>query len=152
MEDLVARGLIARWGVSNLDTRDMEELVGAGGNGCMTDQILYNLARRGPELDLLPWLGRRKIPVMAYSPVEQGRLLDHPALIDIARRHDATPAQVALSWLLYQTDIIPIPKAGSIMHVRDNRAAADLRLSDDDIIALERNFPRPSRRQPLEML
>jgi diketogulonate reductase-like aldo/keto reductase len=152
MERLVADGLIARWGVSNLDTEDMEELVAAGGAGCATDQILYNLTRRGPELDLIPWLERRRIPVMAYSPVEQGRLLGHAALETIAARHDVSSAQVALAWLLRRPGVLPIPKAASVAHVHDNRAALDLALTDEDVADLERGFPRPARRRPLEML
>lgn len=152
MESLVEAGLILRWGVSNLDIDDMKELIVAGGQRCATDQILYNLTRRAPELDLLPWLADHAMPVMAYSPVEQGRLLSHPMLAEIARRHDASPAQMALAWLLRQPGILPIPKAGSIGHVRDNRAAADLVLTDGDMAALESSFPRPTRRRSLEML
>ncbi|WP_206245137.1 aldo/keto reductase [Novosphingobium terrae] len=152
MEGLVAAGLIARWGVSNLDTDDMAELVAAGGDACATNQILYNLTRRGPECDLLPWLGRRSIPVMAYSPVEQGRLLGHRGLAEVAGRHQASTAQVALAWLLRQDGVLPIPKAGSVEHVRDNRVAADLVLSEADLADLERLFPRPAKRGPLEML
>lgn len=152
MEGLVAAGLIARWGVSNLDTEDMAELQSAGGRACMTDQILYNLTRRGPEFDLTPWLGQRAIPVMAYSPVEQGRLLGHRALAQIAVEYGASPAQVALAWLLRQPGILAIPKASSLAHVRDNRAALDLDLTADDITLLDRSFPAPTKRRPLEML
>jgi len=152
MEALVAAGLIARWGVSNLDADDMEELAAAGGTACATNQILYNLTRRGPEFDLIPWLERRRIPVMAYSPVEQGRLLDHRALDEVASRHDASPAQVALAWLMTRPGVLPIPKAASIAHVRDNRAAMDLVLTQADIATLERAFPAPTGRRPLEML
>ncbi|WP_232493060.1 aldo/keto reductase [Novosphingobium kaempferiae] len=152
MEALVAAGLIARWGVSNLDTDDMEELAAAGGTVCATNQILYNLTRRGPEFDLMPWLERRRIPVMAYSPVEQGRLLDHHALDEVASRHDASPAQVALAWLMTRPGVLPIPKAASIAHVRENRAAVDLVLTQADIATLEQAFPTPGGRRPLEML
>jgi diketogulonate reductase-like aldo/keto reductase len=152
MERLVEAGKIARWGVSNLDTDDMQDLVAAGGEGCATNQILYNLSRRGPEFELLPWLRQRCVPVMAYSPVEQGRLVGHSALRSIADRKGVTPAQVALAWLLRQPDVIAIPKAGSVAHVRDNRAAADLALDDEDLAALDRVFPKPSHSGPLEML
>ncbi|WP_068094786.1 aldo/keto reductase [Novosphingobium rosa] len=152
MERLVEAGLILRWGVSNLDIGDMEELIAQGGQHCATDQILYNLTRRAPELDLLPWLADHAMPVMAYSPIEQGRLLSHRMLKEVARRHDASPAQIALAWLLRQPGILPIPKAGSIDHVRDNRAAAALELTDGDMAALESSFPRPIKRSPLEML
>ena len=152
MEHLKAAGKIRHWGVSNLDTQDMAELAAAGGQGCATDQILYNLTRRGPEHDLLPWLDRHDIPVMAYSPVEQGRLLADPALTRIARDIGATPAQVALAWVLQRPATIAIPKAASVAHVRENRAAADLVLSADDFAALDTAFPRPRSPQPLEML
>jgi diketogulonate reductase-like aldo/keto reductase len=152
MERLVDAGKIARWGVSNLDTDDMEELAAAGGARCATDQILYNLTRRGPEIDLLPWLEQRHIPTMAYSPVERGRLVDHPALRKIAEPKGATAAQVALAWLLRRPAVIAIPKASSIGHVRDNRAAADLHLDEADLTTLDHAFPQPRQRKPLEMI
>lgn len=152
MEALKSAGKIRHWGVSNLDTDDMDELIAAGGDGCVTDQILYNLVRRGPELDLLPWLAQHKVPVMAYSPVEQGRLSSHPALDKVAAQVGATPAQVALAWTLRHDGLIAIPKASSIAHVRENRAAADIVLSDADIATLDAEFPRPRDRRPLEML
>jgi diketogulonate reductase-like aldo/keto reductase len=152
MEALRSAGKIRHWGVSNLDTADMAELVGAGGDGCVTDQILYNLTRRGPEHDLLPWLADHAMPVMAYSPVEQGRLIAYPALARVAETIGATPAQVALAWTLRRDGTIAIPKAGTEAHVRENRAAADLILSDADLAALDAAFPRPRGRGPLEML
>ena len=152
MEVLRAAGKIRHWGVSNLDTADMEELIDAGGGACATDQILYNLTRRGPELDLLPWLSDRGMPTMAYSPVEQGRLLGHAVLGEIAKRAGASAAQVALAWTLRRGDVIAIPKAGSVDHVRDNRAAVDLVLSDDDLAALNEAFPAPKKKRALEML
>lgn len=152
MKALKSAGKIRHWGVSNLDTNDMEQLVAAGGDGCVTDQILYNLVRRGPELDLLPWLAQHKVPVMAYSPVEQGRLTSHPAHDKVAAQVGATPAQVALAWTLRHDGLIAIPKASSIAHVRENRAAADIVLSDADLATLDAAFPRPADRRPLEML
>jgi len=152
MGRLVEAGKILRWGVSNLDTDDMEELVAAGGAGCATDQILYNLTRRGPEHDLMPWLSRRGMPVMAYSPVEQGRLVGHRRLTEIAVQIGATPAQVALAWSMRDDNVIAIPKAASIAHVRENRTAADLDLSPDDLAALDTAFPRPRGRVALEMI
>ena len=152
METLRAAGKIRHWGVSNLDTGDMDELRAGGGDGCAVDQILYNLTRRGPEHDLLPWLEAHGIPAMAYSPVEQGRLLADQTLRRIAGSIGATPAQVALAWTLRRGKVIAIPKAGSVAHVRDNRAAADLMLSDDDLAALDAAFPAPRGRRPLEML
>ena len=152
MERLVAAGKIRRWGVSNLDTADMEELLAAGGGACATDQVLYNLTRRGPEHDLLPWLAARQMPAMAYSPVEQGRLLTSPPLQHVAARLGVTPAQVALAWVLHQGQVLTIPKAGRVAHVRENRAAADLSLSPTDLAELDAAFPRPGQRQPLAML
>lgn len=152
MERLREAGKIARWGVSNLDTDDMEELFAAGGAACQTDQILYNLTRRGPEHALLPWVSTHRLPVMAYSPVEQGRLLAHRGLVEIAEALRATPAQVALAWLLARDGVVAIPKAGSIEHVRENRAAADLELTDEDMQRLDAVFPRPRKAVPLEML
>ncbi|WP_137898770.1 aldo/keto reductase [Sphingomonas sp. 2SG] len=152
MERLVAEGKILRWGVSNLDTDDMDELIAAGGAACATDQILYNLTRRGPEHDLLPWLAQRAIPVMAYSPVEQGRLAAHPGLRALAAEKDVTAAQLALAWLLARDDVIAIPKAATLAHVEANRAAADLTLTREDLARLDQLFPRPARPVPLEML
>ena len=152
MEKLVAAGKIRHWGVSNLDTTDLQELMAAGGAACATDQILYNLTRRGPEHDLLPWLAGRGIPVMAYSPIEQGRLLDNPRLQAIAANLNATPAQVALAWVIQQGQVLAIPKAGTVAHVQENRAAAELSLSASDLATLDAAFPRPGKRRPLEML
>jgi diketogulonate reductase-like aldo/keto reductase len=151
--DLMARGLIRYWGVSNLDADDMVELAGVpGGDKVQTDQILYNLTRRGPEYDLLPWLSDRRIPIMAYSPIEQGRLLGHPALDEVARLHDATPAQIALAWVLRNDGVNAIPRAGTPRHVRENAAALQIRLGDEDLRALDSAFPPPARPRPLEML
>ncbi len=152
MERLVDAGKILRWGVSNLDADDMEELVASGGDACATDQILYNLTRRGPEHDLLPWLAEHAIPTMAYSPVEQGRLVGHAGLCSLADEIGATPAQLALAWLLARDNVIAIPKAGRVAHVRDNRAAADLTLNSSVLDRLDKLFPRPKGRVPLEML
>jgi diketogulonate reductase-like aldo/keto reductase len=152
MERLVDAGKILRWGVSNLDIADMEELTAAGGVACATDQILYNLTRRGPEHDLLPWLATHTIPAIAYSPVEQGRLVADAELCSLATDLGATPAQVALAWLLAQDNVIAIPKAGRSAHVHDNRAAADLVLAPDTLARLDRLYPRPRGRVPLEML
>jgi diketogulonate reductase-like aldo/keto reductase len=144
-------GKIGAWGVSNFDTADMHELERLDG-GCASNQVLYNLTRRGIEYDLLPWCRRRRIPIMAYSPIEQGRMLSHPTLAMVAARHEATPAQVALAWLLRQTDVVVIPKAADPDHVRENRAALGLRLTADDLAALDQAFPAPKRKQPLAML
>lgn len=152
MQTLQQSGKIRRWGVSNLDSGDMDELLAAGGASCATNQILYNLARRGPEFDLLPWQERHSVPVMAYSPVEQGRLAGHPALVAVGARHGVEPLQIALAWVLRRPDVLAIPKASSVEHVRQNRAAADLVLAPEDLHELDRAFPPPHRKVPLAML
>lgn len=150
---LIHAGKIRSWGVSNFDRSDMAELVSlAGGSGVTADQVLYNLTRRGSEWDLLPWCQANGIPIMAYSPIEQGRLLRHPVVLGVAARQGATPAQVALAWVLQHDQIIAIPKAGTPAHVRENRAALDLRLTPRDLAELDRAFPPPSGPRPLEML
>ena len=151
--ELQRAGKIRHWGVSNFDVSDMRELFAlAGGRAAATDQVLYNLTRRGIEYDLLPWCLERGLPVMAYSPIEQGRLLDRPALKAVAARHGATPAQVALAWVLRQDGVIAIPRAATPAHVRENRAALDLRLGEQDLAELDRAFPPPSAPRPLEIL
>ncbi len=152
-EELVQVGKIRYWGVSNFDVSDLEQLFRIKGGGyAATDQVLYNLMRRGIEYDLLPWCLQRSIPVMAYSPVEQGRLLEHPVLRHIARRHKLTTAQVALAWVLRQDKVIAIPRAGTPAHVRENRGALDVHLSKRDLADLDDAFPPPTRKRPLEML
>jgi diketogulonate reductase-like aldo/keto reductase len=123
-----------------------------GGAAAATDQVLYNLNRRGLEWDLLPWCREVGMPIMAYSPIEQGRLLGHPVLREVAARHDATTAQVALAWALRHADVIAIPKAGDPRHVRENRAALDVRLSEQDLADLDRAFPPPAGPRPLEII
>jgi diketogulonate reductase-like aldo/keto reductase len=146
-------GKIRHHGVSNFNTDDMKEWVAlAGGNTVAANQILYHLGRRGPEFELIPWCRERGVAIMAYSPLEQGRMLNNRVLQEVASRHNATAAQVALAWLLRQEGMIVIPKATKLDHVRENRAAADLRLSDDDLASLDRAFPPPTRRTPLGML
>jgi diketogulonate reductase-like aldo/keto reductase len=151
---LVGAGKIRHWGVSNFDLADMEELFDLpGGEEAATDQVLYNLARRGIEYDLLPWCRRKRLPVMAYSPIEQGRLLRHPGLVAVAARHEGvTPEQVALAWVLRQDGVCAIPKATRPAHVRENRAALDIRLTSRDLADLDRVFPPPTRKQPLAMI
>ncbi|MBZ6139498.1 aldo/keto reductase [Streptomyces olivaceus] len=149
-ESLVREGAIRSWGVSNLDVGDLADL--PPGASPQTDQVLYNLSRRGPEHSLLPRCRELSIPVMAYSPVEQGRLLGHPALRDVAAAHGATPAQIALAWVLRHEDVIAIPKASSRAHVEENRAALDVVLTAEDLAMLDRAFPPPESRGPLEML
>jgi diketogulonate reductase-like aldo/keto reductase len=152
MQRLQRAGKIRHWGVSNLDTDGMEELVDAGGSTCVTDQILYNLTRRGPENDLLPWLGEHGMTAMAYSPVEQGRLIGNSKLAGLASDLGATPAQLALAWTLRQPGLIAIPKTSSVEHVRENRAAADITLDESARAQLDAAFPAPRERRPLEML
>lgn len=152
-EALRAAGKIGAWGVSNLDLSDMQELADVPhGAAVQTNQVLYNLTRRGIEFDLQPWCQERRIPLMAYSPIEQGRLLGHPALAKIAATHGVSPAQVALAWLLRQDDVIVIPKSSRAAHIDDNLAALDLTLTPDDLAALDRAFPPPRRAAPLDML
>ena len=152
-EDLVAAGKIRSWGVSNLDLAEMKRLVALpGGKACVTNQVLYNLSRRGIEFDLLPWCRQHRIPVMAYSPVEQGRLLGNNALKQVAQRLGATPAQVALAWVLRQDGVVAIPKAGTVAHVRENYKALTLQPDSDALQALDAAFPPPKKARPLEML
>jgi diketogulonate reductase-like aldo/keto reductase len=152
-EALVQAGKTRYWGVSNFDVPDMEELVALpDGSAVQTDQVLYNLTRRGIEYDLLPWCHRRGIPIMAYSPIEQGRLLEHPAIREVAARHRATTAQVALAWVVRHDGVMAIPKASTTAHVRDNRAALDIRLTKRDLADLDRAFPPPAKKIPLEMI
>ena len=152
MEALKAAGKIRAWGVSNLDTADMEELVRVGGQACATDQVLYNVTRRGPEFDLLPMLERSAIPVMAYSPVDQGNLPSTGALQTVAERHGVTAYQVALAWVTRSPGFIAIPKASDIAHVRENRAAAELQLSPEDLNEIDAAYPPPARKTRLAML
>lgn len=151
-EELRQAGKIRHWGVSNFDTDEMEDLIAAGGEGCATDQILYNLSRRGPEFDLLPWCAERRMPVMAYSPLEQGRLAGDRTLARIAARYRISPMQVALAWVLRRAGVIAIPKASNPAHVRENRAALDLRLTEQDLAELDGAFPPPRRKQGLEII
>ena len=145
-------GKIRYWGVSNFDIADMEELVEIGGENVQTDQVLYNVGRRGIEYDLLPWCRDRRLPVMAYSPIEQGRLAQDPTMIRIAKQHQATPAQIALAWLLRDRRVCAIPKPSTPAHVRENRRALALRLTPEDVALIERAFPPPREPCPLEMI
>ncbi len=152
MEKLRAAGKIRRWGVSNLDVDDLEELDEALAD-CAADQVLYNLENRGTEYDLLPFCRERGMAVMAYTPVGQaGALLRNPALQQVAKRHNVTPAQVAIAWTLRQPGIISIPKASDPAHVRLNAAARDILLTAEDERALDAAFPPPKRKRSLAML
>jgi len=153
MQDLLAQGKIRRWGVSNFDVDDMEELLrAAGGQAVQANQVLYNLSRRGIEYDLLPWCQARGTAVMAYSPIEQGRVLGDPALAAVARRHGVAPAAAALAWVLRQPGTIAIPKTSSLAHLRENLACVDVRLTDDDLRELDAAFPPPRGKRALEVL
>ncbi|MFJ9452021.1 MULTISPECIES: aldo/keto reductase [unclassified Herbaspirillum] len=153
METLIDQGKIGAWGVSNLDLDDMQELLEQdNGHHVQVNQVLYNLSRRGVEFDLLPFGAEQNIVLMAYSPIEQGRILKEPALAAVAKRHGATPAQVALAWTLRRPGVISIPKASTVQHVQDNRACLDLILDATDLAELDRAFAPPKKRRPLEML
>jgi diketogulonate reductase-like aldo/keto reductase len=146
-------GLIRHFGVSNLDLSDMRELSALqGGDKVQTDQLLYNLTRRGIEHDLLPWLRGRGIPVMAYSPMEQGRLAGNRKLADVATRLGMTPAQLALGWLLAKDDVIAIPKTSSRVRLRENAKVLEHPLDAGVLAELDRLFPAPKGPVPLEML
>lgn len=146
-------GKIRHYGVSNLDIADMKELwAQPGGQGVQTNQLLYNLTRRGIEWDLLPWLRERRVPVMAYSPIEQARLPRHAGLAGFAQRHGMPPAQAALAWLLAQEGVIAIPKTSHPGRLRENVAAAGIQLSGEQLAELDALFKPPAKPVPLEMI
>lgn len=152
-EALEQSGLIRCWGVSNFDASDMDELVAApGGDRVQTDQVLYNLARRGPEYDLVPWSQEFGMPLMSYSPVDHGRLLEHPAVLDMARFKGVTTAQLAIAWVLRVPDVCAVAKASTRAHVIENRAAMEITFSEAELDQLDMIFPPPSRKMPLEVL
>jgi len=152
-ETLRRDGKIGSYGVSNFDTDDMEELWQVpGGGAATTNQVLYNLTRRGAEWDLLPWCREHGVPIMAYSPIEQARMLGNSELKNLAEMRGIAPAQLALAWLLHQDRVVAIPKAGRLDHLRENAAALEIKLSKDDLAALDHAFPPPKKRKPLEML
>ena len=151
-EALQSHGHIGHWGVSNFDTDDMAALAAVpGGERCAANQVYYSPSTRGPEFDLLPWLGARSMPLMAYCPLDQGDLADDPVLRRIAERHGASASQVALAWLIARGGVMPIPKALREPHLRANLAAADLVLNEADLSEIERRFPAPRRKQALAM-
>ena len=146
-------GKIRHYGVSNFDRSDMAEWRALqGGDTVAADQVMYNLAHRGPEGDLVPWCREHNVAIMAYTPLGSGRMLGNPALAEIARRRKATPAQIALAWLLRQGGTIVIPKASRPEHVRENRGALNIVLTNEDLAALDRAFPPPRGKTPLDML
>ena len=153
LERLVETGKVERWGVSNFDVEDMEELAAvARMGGIFADQVLYNPARRGIEFDLLPWCRERNVQVMAYSPLDEGALASDRRLATIGERIGASASQVALAWILRQPGVCAIPKAGSLEHVRDNAKALELRLDEETLREIDRIFTPPSRKQRLEII
>ena len=150
MEALVAAGRIGRWGVSNFDVDDMQELLALTPD-CAANQVYYSLAERGPEFSLLPWLREQGVPLMAHSPIDRGKLARHQALAAIGARQGLSAAQVALAWVAQQAGVVAIPKAVQAQHLRDNWAAASVTLSADDLRQIEQAFPAPRRKTPLAM-
>lgn len=152
-ETLRRSGKIREWGVSNFDVEDMQDLMDVeDGKNCAANQVLYNLSRRGIEYDLLPWCQKRGIPIMAYSPIEQGRILRNAELIRIAKAYQATPAQIALAFVMRSPNTIAIPKSGNPHRVEENAGAIGLEISKEDWAALDKVFPPPLNKRPLEML
>jgi diketogulonate reductase-like aldo/keto reductase len=152
-EELVQAGSIGCWGVSNFDAPDMEELVAVpAGEQVQTDQVLYNLTRRGPEYDLVPWCRDSGIPLMAYSPVDHGRLIEQTAIRDMARDKGVTPAQLAIAWVLRLPDVFAVAKASTRAHVIENRAALEISFTQAELDQLDRIFPPPFSKVPLEVL
>lgn len=158
METLIAQGKIRRWGVSNLDVDDMQALWQVpGGRQCATNQVLYHLASRGIEYDLLPWCQQHQLPVMAYSPLAQaGRLrsglLNHPVVNEIAHAHSASAAQILLAWVISHQGVMAIPKAASVEHVQQNAAALSITLSAQELAALDKAYPAPKGKTALDMV
>jgi diketogulonate reductase-like aldo/keto reductase len=150
-EELKQAGKILNWGVSNFEVDDMRELE-AISSECATNQVLYNLTRRGIEHDLLDYAASRSMPIMAYSPIEQGRLAKAAVLAEIAKAHDATPAQIALAWVLNRKGIVAIPKTSRPERIAENLKSLEIKLTQDDLITLDKAFPRPASKIPLEMI
>lgn len=150
MTELQREGKIIRWGMSNLDVPDMERILALPqGTDCAANQVLYNLKDRGIEYDLLSWSETHHIPVMAYTPLGEGRLRNHRTLVEIARRHHATPTQIMLAWVMRNPNVIAIPKASSIVHVEENFHSLDLELTDEDLLEIDKEFSAPTRKIPL---
>lgn len=153
LEKLVTQGKIGAWGVSNFDTALMQNLAQIAAKGHIaTNQILYNLSRRGPEFDLIPWCENHNIPVMAYSPIEQGRIMKNHDLLDLAGKLNVAPSVLALAWVIRNRLMIAIPKTSSIKHLRENTKALDLTLDQDVLQRLDKIFLPPTRKQPLEVI
>jgi len=152
-EKLRSQGKIRHWGVSNFDVRDMKELSAIrNGTNCATNQVLYNLEHHSIEFELLPWCQKNKIPIMAYSPIGHGRgFLSNPTLKNVGTRHGRTSAQIVIAWLLRQPDVIVIPKASKLEHVRENARSVEVELTKEDLQDLDKEFPAPHSKQPLAM-
>lgn len=150
MVELQQEGKIARWWMSNLDVDDMKRILALPhGEDCAANQVLYNLAERGVEYDLLPWSRQQRMPVMAYTPLGEGRLRTHKVLTEIASRHNATSTQILLAWVLRLPGVMAIPKAGSVSHVEENHRSLDICLTDEDLREMDAAFPAPVRKIPL---
>lgn len=158
MEKLKKQGKILRWGVSNLDTEDMDELFNCNnGENCMTNQVLYHLGSRGIEFDLLPWQRKHSMPIMAYCPIAKGgqlrkQLLNDPIIVNMADKYNVKPLQIILAWSIRTNDVIAIPKASRIEHVIENAKAAAIFLSKEDLSKLDNIFPKPRRKMALDVL
>ncbi|EID42998.1 aldo/keto reductase [Parageobacillus thermoglucosidasius] len=158
MERLRKEGKILRWGVSNFDTDDMEELWNTtNGSNCATNQVLYHLGSRGIDFDLLPWHREHHVPIMAYSPLAQGgalrkQLLTDPIINKIAKKYNVKPLQIALAWTIRTNDVIAIPKAGQEQHVLENAEAAAIELTQEDLKRLDEAFPKPRKKVPLDII
>lgn len=158
LEQLKQSGKILRWGVSNLDTRDMQELWSLPeGSHCMVNQVLYHAASRGIEHDLLPWMRERRVPIMAYCPLAQGgrlrnELLEHPVIREIAQDRGVTTSQIALAWVIRDGDVLAIPKAVQLNHVADNAAAVNIVLTQEELTRLNEVFPAPEGKVPLDIV
>lgn len=154
MHELQAAGRVRDWGVSNFDVDDMDELesVTGGGPPCATNQVYFSITERGPEFSLLPWQRRRQMPLMAYSPIDQGALAQDTAMAEVAGRHGVSAAQAALAWVLSREGVFAVPKAAKEAHQRENLAAASLVLTAEDLADLDRRHPAPSRKRPLAVI
>ena len=158
MEELVKKGKIRSWGVSNLDTSDMKELFSVpNGDHCQVDQVLYHLGSRGIEYDLMPWLEEHQTPIMAYCPLAQAgslqrSLLKNKEVQKIAKARGITPMQVLLAFVLQKDQVIAIPRSGRTEHVLQNWAVKDVILTDEEYAALDRAFPAPEHKTYLDIV
>lgn len=158
MEKLKKEGKIARWGVSNFDTEDMKELWNtSGGKNCAVNQVLYHLGSRGIDYDLISWQKEHGIPVMAYSPLAQGgslrkQMLTDSAVLELAEKYGVKPLQIALAWTIRSGNVISIPKAGREEHVIENAQAAAIEMTEEDLRKLDESFPKPLKKEPLDII